>query len=88
METIKVSDLHFLENNVRNHPEEQIQALEESIKEFGFINPIVVDEDNNILVGNGRVEAAINVGIKKVPAVRVTDLTDDQKRSYYREQAD
>ena len=82
METIKVSDLHFLENNVRNHPEEQIQALEESIKEFGFINPIVVDEDNNILVGNGRVEAAINVGIKKVPAVRVTDLTDDQKRSY------
>ena len=82
METIKTSDLHFLENNVRNHPEEQIRALEESIKEFGFINPIVVDEDNNILVGNGRVEAAINVGIKKVPAVRVSDLTDDQKRSY------
>lgn len=82
METLKTSDLHFLENNVRSHPEEQIKALEESIKEFGFINPIVVDENNKVLVGNGRVEAAINVGIETVPAIRVTDLTEDQKRAY------
>lgn len=82
MEKIKTSSLHFLENNVRSHPEEQIRALEESIKEFGFINPIVIDENNNVLVGNGRVEAAINVGVKTVPAIRVTNLTEDQKRAY------
>ena len=82
MEEIKVSELHFLENNVRSHPEEQIRALEESIKEFGFINPIVVDENNKVLVGNGRVEAAMNIGIKKVPAIRVENLTEDQKRAY------
>lgn len=82
MEKIKTSSLHFLENNVRSHPEEQIRALEESIKEFGFINPIVIDENDNVLVGNGRVEAAINVGVKTVPAIRVTNLTEDQKRAY------
>ena len=82
MEQIKISELHFLENNVRLHPEAQIKALEESIKEFGFINPIVVDENNKVLVGNGRVEAAKNVGVKTVPAIRVKNLTEDQKRAY------
>lgn len=82
MEEIRIAELHFLENNVREHPAEQIKALEESIKEFGFINPIIIDEGNKILVGNGRVEAAINVGIEKVPAIRVSDLTEDQKRAY------
>ena len=82
MEQIKISELHFLENNVRSHPAEQIKALEESIKEFGFINPIVIDEGNKVLVGNGRVEAANNVGIKTVPAIRVENLTEDQKRAY------
>lgn len=82
MKEIEISKLTFLKHNVREHTPEQLKALEESIKEFGFINPVVIDEKNVILVGNGRTEAAKNCGIEKVPYIRVKNLSEDQKRAF------
>ena len=82
VEILAISDLKPYENNARTHDENQIEKLANSIKEFGFINPVIIDENNMILVGHGRIEGAKLVGIDKVPCIRVTDLTQDQKKAY------
>lgn len=79
---IKISELKPYENNARTHSIEQIEAICNSIKEFGFINPVIIDENNMILVGHGRIEAAKVLGIDEAPYRRVTNLTEDQKRAY------
>jgi DNA modification methylase len=79
---IKISELKPYENNARTHSNEQIEAICNSIKEFGFINPVIIDENNMILVGHGRIEAAKVLGIDEAPYRRVTNLTEDQKRAY------
>lgn len=79
---IAIKDLIPYENNARTHSEEQIEKLTNSIEEFGFINPVIIDENNMILVGHGRIMAAERVGIDKAPCIRVTDLTEDQKKAY------
>lgn len=79
---IKISELSPYENNARTHSNEQIEAICNSIKEFGFINPVIIDENNMILVGHGRIEAAKVLGIDEVPYKRVENLTDEQKRAY------
>jgi DNA modification methylase len=81
-EMIDISELHPYENNARTHSEAQLEAICNSIKEFGFINPVIIDENNMILVGHGRIEASKRLGIKQAPFRRVTNLTDDQKRAY------
>jgi DNA modification methylase len=68
--------------NPRTHSPKQIRQLAESIRQFGFTTPILVDEDNRILAGHGRVEAAKQVGLTQVPTIRLTDLTVAQKRAY------
>lgn len=80
--TIAIEDLKPYENNARLHPQEQIDKIENSINEFGFITPVIIDENNMILVGHGRTEAAKQAGLKEVPYKRVTNLTDEQKRAY------
>ena len=70
------------ENNARTHSDEQIEKLARSIQEFGFVNPVLIDEKNMIIAGHGRVRAAKKLGIKKVPCVRVEGLTETQIRAY------
>jgi ParB/RepB/Spo0J family partition protein len=79
IETDKISQYEF---NNRIHTEDQIAHISQSIKEFGFNQPLVLDGDLVILVGHGRFEAAKKLGLSKVPAVVLKDLTEAQKRAY------
>lgn len=79
---IDINELKPYENNARLHPQEQIDKIVNSIKEFGFITPVIIDENNTILVGHGRTMAAKRAGLKQVPYRRITNLTDEQKRAY------
>lgn len=79
---IKISELSPYENNARTHSPEQIEAICNSIREFGFINPVIIDENNMILVGHGRIEAAKVLGLDEAPYRRIENLTEDQKRAY------
>lgn len=77
-----IADLKEYENNARTHSENQLEKIKNSIKEFGFINPVIVDENNMILVGHGRVQAAKELGMMEVPCRVITNLTEDQKKAY------
>ena len=70
------------ERNAKKHPQEQIDKLKKSIQEFGFISPCLIDRDNRIIAGHGRVEAARQIGMNVVPCVYVEGLTDEQRRAY------
>ncbi len=69
-------------NNARTHSPEQISKLRSSLREFGFINPVIIDKDFNIIAGHGRVLAAKAEGINEVPCVLVDYLTEVQKKAY------
>ena len=69
-------------NNARTHSPEQINKLRSSLREFGFINPIIIDRDFNVIAGHGRLEAAKAEGIEKVPCVFADHLTEAQKKAY------
>lgn len=69
-------------NNARTHSPEQLTKLRSSLREFGFINPVIIDRDYNIIVGHGRVLAAKEEGIMEVPCVFVDYLTEAQKKAY------
>ena len=58
-------------NNSRTHSDEQVAQIAASIKEFGFNNPVLVDKDNGIIAGHGRVQAARRLGLTEVPCVRM-----------------
>ncbi len=78
----KVEDLIPYERNSRTHSEEQIEKVVASIKEFGWTNPILIDEEQGIIAGHGRLEAAKRLGMKEVPVLVLTGLTEAQKRAY------
>ena len=69
-------------NNARTHSKEQITKLRSSLREFGFINPVIIDRDFNVIAGHGRIEAAKAEGITEVPCVYVDHLTAAQKKAY------
>ncbi len=69
-------------NNARTHSPEQINKLRASLREFGFINPVIIDQDYGVLAGHGRVEAAKAEGITEVPCVFADHLTEAQKKAY------
>lgn len=69
-------------NNARTHSEKQIAQVAASIKEFGFLSPIVISEDNTILCGHGRFYAAQKLGLKKIPCIKENYLTEAQKKAY------
>ena len=69
-------------NNARTHSPEQINKIRSSLREFGFINPVIIDKEYNIIAGHGRVLAAKAEGIKEVPCVLVDYLTEAQKKAY------
>lgn len=79
---VKVSDLIPYANNSRLHSDEQVLQIASSIKEFGFLNPIIVDGDNGIIAGHGRVMAAKKLGIDELPCIDASHLTEAQKKAY------
>lgn len=68
--------------NSRLHPEKQLKQVVKSIKEFGWTNPILVDEHDSVLAGHLRLLAATELGLEQVPAIRLSHMTDAQKRAY------
>jgi ParB-like chromosome segregation protein Spo0J len=64
------------------HSEKQLHQLEQSIRVLGWTNPILIDADNKVLAGHGRLLAAKRLGIDNVPVIRIEDMTEAQKRAY------
>lgn len=69
-------------NNAKKHPEEQVSKIAASIKEFGFNNPILIDKDNGVIAGHGRLLAAKKLGLEEVPTICLDHLTEAQKKAY------
>ncbi len=82
MELVSIDKLIPYVNNARTHSAEQVNKLRSSLREFGFVNPVIVDKDYGIIAGHGRVMAAKEEGITEVPCVLVDYLTDAQKKAY------
>jgi DNA modification methylase len=82
IERIDIDNLKPWRNNARLHSPKQIRQLARGIGELGFINPVLIDSDNRILAGHGRVAAAELLGLKNVPCLRVENMTAAQKRAY------
>lgn len=82
LETRSVASLIPYVNNARTHDEHQVTLLASSIKEFKFCNPVLIDEQNGIIAGHGRVQAAQKLGITEVPTITLSHLSDAQKKAY------
>ena len=82
MQLVALDKLVPYANNARTHSPEQIGKLRSSLREFGFINPVIIDRDFGIIAGHGRVLAAREEGITEVPCVFVDHLTEAQKKAY------
>lgn len=82
IELIKVAKLVPYARNAKLHSQQQIDQVAASIQEFGFNNPVLIDKDNGIIAGHCRVLAAQKIGREYVPCIRLTHLTDVQRRAY------
>ena len=82
MQLVPIAKLVPYQNNARTHSPEQIQKLRSSLREFGFVNPVLIDRDYGVIAGHGRIEAARAEGITEVPCVFVDHLTEAQKKAY------
>lgn len=82
IEQIRVDDLIPYVRNARTHSTEQVAQIAGSIKEFGFNNPILIDKDNGVIAGHGRLAAARKLKLESVPCVRLEHLTDAQRKAY------
>lgn len=83
IEYIPIDDLKPYEGNARVHEERSVDAIKNSILEFGFEDPLEIWGDDNIIVaGHGRYEAAFQLGIEKLPCIRLDHLTDEERRAY------
>ena len=81
-ENININTLSPYKNNARKHTENQVKQIANSIEEFGFVNPILIDEKNMILAGHGRYMAAKHLELEEVPVIKITDLTEAQKKAF------
>lgn len=82
MQLVPIQKLVPYINNARTHSPEQINKLRASLREFGFINPVIIDRDFNVIAGHGRILAAKEEGIKEIPCVFVDHLTEAQRKAY------
>jgi ParB-like chromosome segregation protein Spo0J len=78
----KVTDLIPYVNNSRTHSEEQVKQIAASIKEFGFTNPILIDENKGVIAGHGRLLAAGKLALAEVPTIVLEGLTEAQRKAY------
>ena len=77
----RLDKLRPTENNPRTHSDAQIEQIARSIMAFGWTNPVLIDEDYQIIAGHGRLAAAQSLGIEQVPTITLTDLSDEQRRA-------
>src|SRR5215471_4964268 len=82
IEYTPVHKLRPYPNNARTHSKKQIKQIANSIAKFGFCNPVLIDDERQIICGHGRVEAAKLLGIDAVPSCRLSHLTEADKRAY------
>lgn len=82
IEYMPTADLLPYARNARKHSVKQVGQIAASIVEFGFLNPIIIDKNKTIVAGHGRVMAAQQIALDKVPVIRAEHLTDAQRRAY------
>lgn len=82
LEQIHPADLIPYARNAKKHDPEQVAKIAGSIREFGFNNPVLIDQSNGIIAGHGRVMAAIKLGLESVPVIRLSHLSETQRRAY------
>ncbi len=82
IEYVLATDLVPYENNSRTHSQQQVDQIKRSMNEFGFTNPILLDEHNGIIAGHGRLQAAQELGIVLVPTITLKGLTEAQRKAY------
>jgi ParB-like chromosome segregation protein Spo0J len=80
--TAAVAALVPYARNSRTHSPQQVDKIAASIREFGFLNPIIIDGDNGIIAGHGRVLAAQKLGLQALPVIEASHLTEAQRRAY------
>ena len=81
-QTCAMEDLAPYANNARTHSKKQVRQIADSIRRFGFCNPVLIADDNTIIAGHGRVEAAKLVGMAEVPVRRLSHLSKEEVRAY------
>lgn len=77
-----ITDLKPYKKNAKKHPKEQVEQIANSIKEFGFTQPVLIDKHNSVVAGHGRVLGAKKAGLKQVPTICLDDLTPEQIKAY------
>lgn len=77
-----ITDLKPYKKNAKKHPKEQVERIANSIKEFGFTQPVLIDKHNSVVAGHGRVLGAKKAGLKQVPTICLEDLTPEQIKAY------
>ena len=82
IEIVGIDEIKESNYNSRIHSEAQVEKIANSIEEFGFVNPIIIDEENEIIAGHGRYTAAKYLKLKEIPTIKLTHLTDDKKRAF------
>lgn len=82
IEAYSIEKIKEYEANPRNHPKDQIKQIAKSIAKFGFTNPLLIDENSEILAGHGRFLAAKELGLKTVPIIQINHLSNSEKRAY------
>ena len=82
VQEVDVNKLIPYERNAKQHSDEQVEKICNSIREFGFISPCLIDNDHNVIAGHGRIMAAKKLGMKTVPCLFVEGLTDEQRKAY------
>ena len=82
LESMAVADLRPHDRNPRTHSKKQVEQIAESIRRFGFTNPVLVDKGGQVIAGHGRIEAAKLLGMARVPVLRLEHMTEAEKRAY------
>lgn len=82
IEYLALSEIKPYEKNAKLHPESQIEQIKKSIRDFGFNDPIAIWNDNEIIEGHGRYQAATELGLETVPVIRLDNLTENQRKAY------
>jgi ParB-like chromosome segregation protein Spo0J len=82
IELLPISSLKPYARNPRTHSPKQIRQIADSIRRFGFTNPVLVDAEGRVIAGHGRVEAAKLLGLERVPTIRLDRMTEAEKRAY------
>lgn len=82
LKIVKIEDIKLYEKNAKNHPEWQIEQIKNSIKEFGYNDPIAIDENNIIVEGHGRYIALKELGYEQIEVLKLSHMSSKQKKAY------